>query len=69
MCLTSDQRRPVRTTLSLTTLKDPSRTQKIGEADTAQDAVAMVIERLPANCGPAFNGTPDELMEYEGTQQ
>lgn len=50
-------------------VEGPSRTQKIGEADTAQEAVAMVVERLPANCGPAFNGTPEELTANERTQQ
>ncbi len=43
----------------------PSRTQKIGEAATAQEAVAMVIDRLPPNSGPAFIGTPEELATYE----
>jgi hypothetical protein len=25
----------------------------------------MVVERLPLNCGPAFNGTPEELAVFE----
>jgi len=33
-------------------------------ADAAQ-AVAMVVERLPANCGPAFVGPPEELTAHE----
>lgn len=28
----------------------------------------MVVERLPSNCGPAFNGTPKELAEHERRQ-
>ncbi len=43
----------------------PSRTQKIGKADTAQEAVAMVVARLPSNCGPAFVGTSEDLAEHE----
>lgn len=31
----------------------------IGEADTAQQAVAMVVAALPPSCGPATVGTPD----------
>lgn len=50
-------------------VEGPLRTQKIGEALTAREAVAMVVERLPANCGPAFNGTPEELAEYEQAKQ
>ncbi|MFE1954296.1 DUF6193 family natural product biosynthesis protein [Streptomyces sp. NPDC059524] len=46
-------------------VEGPSRTQKIGRADTAQEAIAMVVERLPSNCGPAFHGTPEELAVYE----
>ncbi|MFH8409083.1 DUF6193 family natural product biosynthesis protein [Streptomyces sp. NPDC018019] len=50
-------------------VEGPSRTQKIGKADTAQEAVAMVVERLPANCGPAFNGTSEELEAYESRRK
>jgi hypothetical protein len=25
----------------------------------------MVVERLPSDCGPAFDGTPEELAAYE----
>ncbi|MGW8364544.1 DUF6193 family natural product biosynthesis protein [Streptomyces wedmorensis] len=46
-------------------VEGPSRTQKIGRADTAQEAIAMVVERLPSHCGPAFNGTPEELAVFE----
>ncbi|WP_372407526.1 DUF6193 family natural product biosynthesis protein [Streptomyces luteireticuli] len=45
----------------------PSRTEKVGVAATAREAVAMVVERLPAGCGPAFVGTPEELAEHERT--
>ncbi|MBO0657250.1 hypothetical protein J1792_32420 [Streptomyces triculaminicus] len=43
----------------------PSRAQTIGMAVTAAEAVAMVVERLPATCGPAFIGTPAELAAHE----
>ena len=43
----------------------PDRTQSVGPAATAQEAVAMVIERLPPGCGPAFVGTPEELAAHE----
>ncbi|MFH8254245.1 DUF6193 family natural product biosynthesis protein [Streptomyces roseolus] len=46
-------------------VEGPSRTQKVGRADTAQEAIAMVVERLPPNCGPAFDGTPEELVTFE----
>ncbi|MET9514695.1 DUF6193 family natural product biosynthesis protein [Streptomyces sp. NPDC002994] len=44
-------------------VEGPSRIQTIhraGKAETAQRAVAMVVERLPEGCGPAFAGTPEE---------
>ncbi|TDC69063.1 hypothetical protein E1200_09815 [Actinomadura sp. GC306] len=43
----------------------PSRTQEVGVAATAEEAIAMVVERLPDGCGGAFPGTPEELAEYE----
>ncbi|MCF3962469.1 DUF6193 family natural product biosynthesis protein [Streptomyces fuscigenes] len=43
----------------------PSRSQAVGPAETAAQAVAMVVERLPTGCGPAFPGTPDELDAHE----
>ncbi|MFC8717888.1 DUF6193 family natural product biosynthesis protein [Kitasatospora sp. NPDC057198] len=43
----------------------PLRSQTAGPAATAAEAVAMVVERLPAGCGPAFVGTPDELVAHE----
>jgi hypothetical protein len=27
----------------------------------------MVVKRLPAGCGPAFVGTPEELAAYEAS--
>ncbi|MCF6521737.1 hypothetical protein HOY81_01280 [Streptomyces sp. JJ36] len=49
----------------------PHRDQTVGPAATAQEAVAMVVERLPPGCGPAFAGTPEELAAYEaaGTER
>jgi hypothetical protein len=43
----------------------PHRDQTVGPADTAQEAIAMVVDRLPPGCGPAFLGTPDELAAHE----
>ncbi|MEW2272508.1 DUF6193 family natural product biosynthesis protein [Streptomyces griseofuscus] len=45
----------------------PLRSQTVGPAATAQEAIAMVVERLPAGCGPAFLGTPEELATHEAT--
>lgn len=47
----------------------PLRTQTVGPALTAQDAIAMVVQRLPAGCGPAFPGTPEELAAHEAATQ
>jgi len=38
----------------------PSRGISVGEADTPEGAVAMVVAGLPENCGPAVAGTADE---------
>ncbi|WP_327122031.1 DUF6193 family natural product biosynthesis protein [Streptomyces sp. NBC_01341] len=38
---------------------------RIAETDSAQAAVAMVIDRLPPGCGPAFIGNAGELAAYE----
>ncbi|MFI7082162.1 DUF6193 family natural product biosynthesis protein [Streptomyces anulatus] len=38
---------------------------RIAETDSAQAAVAMVIDRLPPRCGPAFIGNAGELAAYE----
>jgi hypothetical protein len=43
----------------------PLRTQSVGPAQTAAQAIAMVLERLPAGSGPAFLGSPAELAAYE----
>ncbi|MGI5325038.1 DUF6193 family natural product biosynthesis protein [Actinomadura nitritigenes] len=45
----------------------PLRTETVGPAATAAQAVYMVVERLPPNCGPAFIGTPEELAAHEAT--
>ncbi|MFI7316824.1 DUF6193 family natural product biosynthesis protein [Streptomyces venezuelae] len=44
----------------------PSRSESVGPAATAQEAIALVVARLPAHCGPAFAGTPEQLAAYEG---
>ncbi|MFI9293662.1 DUF6193 family natural product biosynthesis protein [Streptomyces gardneri] len=47
-------------------VEGPSRSSpRIAETDSARAAVAMVVERLPAGCGPAFVGTAGELAAYE----
>ncbi|MGC9540024.1 DUF6193 family natural product biosynthesis protein [Streptomyces sp. UG1] len=46
----------------------PSRSQHIGEAATAHEAVALVVERLPSGCGRAFIGTAAELKQQERAQ-
>ncbi|MFC0598341.1 DUF6193 family natural product biosynthesis protein [Streptomyces palmae] len=46
----------------------PHRTQSVDPAATAQQAIAMVVERLPPGCGPAFVGTPEELAAYEASE-
>ncbi|MFE5589952.1 DUF6193 family natural product biosynthesis protein [Streptomyces sp. NPDC056549] len=38
---------------------------RIAETDSAQAAVAMVVDRLPPGCGPAFIGNAGELAAYE----
>lgn len=43
----------------------PLRTQVVGQAATAAQAVAMVVEHLPPGCGPAFVGSPQELDAHE----
>ncbi|WP_374214729.1 DUF6193 family natural product biosynthesis protein [Streptomyces sp. SKN60] len=47
----------------------PLRSQAVGPAETAAQAVAMVVERLPTGCGPTFLGTPDELVTHEKAAQ
>ncbi|MFI8827125.1 DUF6193 family natural product biosynthesis protein [Streptomyces sp. NPDC053431] len=43
----------------------PSRAQSVGPADTPEQAVAMVLDHLPPDCGAAFLGTPGELAAQE----
>lgn len=45
----------------------PLRSQVIGHADSADEAVQKVVDRLPPGCGKAFVGTPDDLAEFERT--
>lgn len=47
----------------------PHRDQAVGRAATAEEAVAMVVRRLPAGCGPAFLGTCEELAVHEGATE
>ncbi|MGA5046985.1 DUF6193 family natural product biosynthesis protein [Streptomyces arboris] len=46
----------------------PLRSQTVGPAETVGEAIAMVLERLPVGCGPAFLGTPEELAAHEAMQ-
>ncbi|MFI9781806.1 DUF6193 family natural product biosynthesis protein [Streptomyces sp. NPDC051956] len=47
-------------------VEGPSRSsQRIAETESARAAVAMVIDRLPPPCGPAFIGSAEELAAYE----
>ncbi|MBC9714231.1 hypothetical protein H9Y04_16845 [Streptomyces sp. TRM66268-LWL] len=39
----------------------PLRSETVGPAATAQEAVAMVAGLLPPGCGPAYANTRDEL--------
>ncbi|MGP3961478.1 DUF6193 family natural product biosynthesis protein [Nonomuraea sp. 3N208] len=43
----------------------PLRGQTVGSAATPVEAIAMVVERLPVRCGPAFIGTPEDLAAHE----
>ncbi|MFF4711049.1 DUF6193 family natural product biosynthesis protein [Streptomyces eurythermus] len=43
----------------------PSRSEDVGPAATPLEAIAMVVERLPPGCGPAFVGTREELAAHE----
>ncbi|MFI0912557.1 DUF6193 family natural product biosynthesis protein [Streptomyces abikoensis] len=49
-------------------VEGPRRYETIGPAATAQQAIAMVVKRLPPGCGPAFVGTPEELAAHEAEQ-
>ncbi|MEU9731565.1 DUF6193 family natural product biosynthesis protein [Streptomyces sp. NPDC048002] len=47
-------------------VEGPSRSsRRIAETDSAQVAVAMVVDRLPPGCGPAFVGDARELAAHE----
>ncbi|MEV7282139.1 DUF6193 family natural product biosynthesis protein [Streptomyces sp. NPDC093111] len=47
-------------------IEGPSRNSpRIAETDSAQAAVAMVVDRLPPGCGPAFIGNAGELAAQE----
>ncbi|WP_107440576.1 DUF6193 family natural product biosynthesis protein [Streptomyces sp. SAT1] len=41
--------------------RSPHGPADIGEADTPDDAVALVVAHLPHNCGPAAAGTAEDL--------
>ncbi|MFC3987671.1 DUF6193 family natural product biosynthesis protein [Actinoplanes siamensis] len=43
----------------------PSRSETVGPAATAEDAVAMVVERLPPGADVVFVGRWDELVARE----
>jgi Family of unknown function (DUF6193) len=45
----------------------PLRTDSVGPAATPEDVIAMVVTRLPANAGPAFVGTPEQLAAHEAS--
>jgi hypothetical protein len=47
----------------------PSRSEWVGQVNAAEHAVALVVERFPADCAPAFVGTPEELAIYEASRQ
>ncbi|MFD3533292.1 DUF6193 family natural product biosynthesis protein [Streptomyces sp. NPDC058664] len=33
----------------------------LGEPDTVEEAVEPIVAHLPDDCGPAVDGTPDDL--------
>ncbi|MFE3187186.1 DUF6193 family natural product biosynthesis protein [Streptomyces violascens] len=41
------------------------RIESVGPAATPQQAVAMVLDHLPPNCGPAVVGTRDEPAAHD----
>ncbi|MEV2255572.1 DUF6193 family natural product biosynthesis protein [Streptomyces sp. NPDC050147] len=43
----------------------PLRSESVGPATTAQQAVTMVVDRLPPNCGSALVGTREELAAHD----
>ncbi|WP_229711826.1 DUF6193 family natural product biosynthesis protein [Streptomyces daqingensis] len=46
----------------------PLRSECVGRAATVREAIALVVDRLPRDCGPAFMGTPEELAAHEAQQ-
>ncbi|MGD3112876.1 DUF6193 family natural product biosynthesis protein [Streptomyces sp. YGL11-2] len=46
-------------------VEGPSRSDVIGSADTAAEAVAMVARRLPPGCGPALIGNRYDLATHQ----
>ncbi|WP_372344358.1 DUF6193 family natural product biosynthesis protein [Streptomyces sp. KL116D] len=46
----------------------PLRSEWVGQVATVQEAIALVVDRLPPDCGPAFVGTPEELAAHEATK-
>ncbi|MCP9945290.1 DUF6193 family natural product biosynthesis protein [Streptomyces somaliensis] len=47
-------------------VEGPKRTDpRIAETDNARAAVAVVVDRLPPHCGPAFIGDAEELAAHE----
>lgn len=50
-------------------VEGPSRSSlRIAETDSAQAAIAAVVDRLPPHCGPAFIGSAEELDAYDEAQ-
>ena len=43
----------------------PSRSQIVGEADTTEEAVALVVGGLPPGCGPAVVGGREDLARLD----
>jgi hypothetical protein len=41
--------------------RSPRGSADIGEANSPQEAIALVLAHLPHNCGPAIDGTADDL--------
>ncbi|MFJ5518986.1 DUF6193 family natural product biosynthesis protein [Streptomyces griseoluteus] len=46
----------------------PLRSEWVGQVATAQEAVNLVVDRLPTACGPAFVGTSEELAAHEAPE-
>jgi hypothetical protein len=47
----------------------PLRSETVGPAATSAQAIAMMVERLPPGCGPAFVGSPEELAAHDAAPQ